>query len=62
MKPTLEEPLIVLNTKSGFAFTILATCVVQSSSSSGTYSSPTISMPSSAAYCLMILLAVRGKT
>ena len=62
MKPTFEDPLMVLKTKSGLALTILATCVVQSSSSSGTYSSPTISIPSSAAYCLMILLAVRGKT
>ena len=62
MKPTLDEPLIVLNTKSGLAAAILATWVVQSSLSSGTYSSPTISMPSSLAYCLMILFAVRGNT
>ena len=31
MKPTFDEPLIVLNTKSGLAAAILATCVVQSS-------------------------------
>ena len=53
---------MVLKTKSGLAATILATWVDQSSLSSGTYSSPTISMPSSSAYCLMILFAVRGKT
>ena len=49
MKPTFDEPLMVLKTKSGSPSTIFDTCVVQSSLSRGTYSSPTISMPSSAA-------------
>ncbi len=61
MKPTLDEPLMVLNTKSGLAASDLGD-LRPSSLSSGTYSSPTISMPSCLAYCLMILFAVRGNT
>ena len=59
--PTFAEKTEKLLTQDCVA-AIFATWVVQSSLSSGTYSSPTISMPSSAAYSLMIALAVRGNT
>ena len=53
---------MVLKTTSGWVATILSTAVPHSPLSRVWYSSPRTSMPCAAAYCLMILFAVRGKT
>lgn len=59
---TLLSPFKVLKTASGFASTILLTSVLYSVCPSGVYSSPRTSIPFAAAYALMILFAVLGKT
>ena len=59
---TLESPFRVLKTASASAALTLFTMVAKSVEPSGVYSSPLTSMPLAAAYALISLLAVRGKT